>query len=92
MLSQATIWELSIKLGLRKLTLTVPLAEAVRRALESGVQLLSIELADLYSVEFLANHHRDPFDRLLAVQALNHSLPIISRDKIFDAYGVQRIW
>ena len=37
-------------------------------------------------------HHRDPFDRLLAAQSLEMSLPILSRDRIFDNYGVNRIW
>jgi PIN domain nuclease of toxin-antitoxin system len=37
-------------------------------------------------------HHRDPFDRLLAAQALDSGIPIVSRDRIFDRYGVQRIW
>jgi len=36
--------------------------------------------------------HRDPFDRLLVAQALDLGIPIVSRDKIFDRYGVQRIW
>jgi PIN domain nuclease of toxin-antitoxin system len=37
-------------------------------------------------------HHRDPFDRLLAAQALELGIPIVSRDRIFERYGVQRIW
>jgi len=37
-------------------------------------------------------HHKDPFDRLLAAQALELRIPIISRDAIFDRYGVTRIW
>jgi len=37
-------------------------------------------------------HHRDPFDRLLAAQALDLRIPLISRDRIFDLYGVKRIW
>lgn len=37
-------------------------------------------------------HHRDPFDRLIAVQAIRHRLTLVSRDNAFDAYGVQRLW
>ena len=40
----------------------------------------------------LPPHHRDPFDRLLAAQALDLRIPIVSRDRVFDLYGVQRIW
>ncbi len=37
-------------------------------------------------------YHRDPFDRLLVAQAHSERLPIVSADKIFDAYGVTRLW
>jgi PIN domain nuclease of toxin-antitoxin system len=37
-------------------------------------------------------HHRDPFDRLLAAQALTEGIPLLSCDPIFDAYGVTRVW
>jgi len=37
-------------------------------------------------------HHRDPFDRLLAAQALEEAMLLVSRDSIFDAYGVRRVW
>ena len=37
-------------------------------------------------------HHRDPFDRMLAAQALTEDWPVVSSDDILDAYGVTRIW
>lgn len=37
-------------------------------------------------------HHRDPFDRLLAAQSLEMDVPLVSKDAVFDRYGVQRIW
>jgi PIN domain nuclease of toxin-antitoxin system len=40
----------------------------------------------------LERHHGDPFDRLLVAQAQEESLPIVSRDPAFDAYGIKRIW
>jgi PIN domain nuclease of toxin-antitoxin system len=43
-------------------------------------------------VEFLPHHHRDPFDRMLAAQALVENLTIVSADPSFDAYGVARLW
>jgi PIN domain nuclease of toxin-antitoxin system len=36
--------------------------------------------------------HKDPFDRLLAAQALELGLTLISCDAIFDEYGVKRLW
>jgi PIN domain nuclease of toxin-antitoxin system len=36
--------------------------------------------------------HKDPFDRLLIAQARIEQVPIISNEKLFDAFGVERIW
>ena len=36
--------------------------------------------------------HKDPFDRLLAAQALVEDLPVISNDARLDGYGVTRHW
>lgn len=40
----------------------------------------------------LAIPHRDPFDRLLIVQALIEDLELVSNEKRFDAFGVRRLW
>jgi PIN domain nuclease of toxin-antitoxin system len=37
-------------------------------------------------------HHRDPFDRVLAAQALVERLPVVSADGHFDACGVDVRW
>lgn len=36
--------------------------------------------------------HRDPFDRLLIAQARMEGIPLVSNEKLFDAFGVDRIW
>lgn len=36
--------------------------------------------------------HKDPFDRLLIAQARIERVPIVSNEKLFDAFGVERIW
>jgi PIN domain nuclease of toxin-antitoxin system len=40
----------------------------------------------------LKNGHRDPFDRILAAQAIIERLQMVSRDRQFEALGAQRIW
>ena len=45
-----------------------------------------------HPLKFLPLHHRDPFDRLLIAQAIAEEVPIISIDKKFDLYGVNRQW
>jgi len=40
----------------------------------------------------LPNPHKDPFDRMLAAQALLEGLTLVSADSIFDAFAVARLW
>jgi PIN domain nuclease of toxin-antitoxin system len=57
-----------------------------------GIGLLPITLAHAEAAGRLPLHHRDPFDRLLAAQALLEGLTLVSADPQFDAYGVPRLW
>lgn len=92
-LSVASAWEMAIKSSLGKLDLAKPLGELLPPLLtDSGIELLPIEIADVARVATLPFHHRDPFDRLLAAQALERGLTIVSIDEAFDAYGVARLW
>ena len=60
----------------------------------SQLQLIAVplEFEDLAEVEFLPLHHKDPFDRLLIVQAKRRGLAVVSADKILEQYGVKRVW
>lgn len=93
LISAATIWELSIKVGLQKLTLTMPFRKWMETAmadLELGILPITVEYADRQAS--LPPLHRDPFDRLMIAQSLVSGIPIISTDTAFDSYGVARIW
>ena len=84
---------MAIKSSLGKLDLAKPLGELLPPLLaDAGIELLPIEIADLTRVATLPFHHRDPFDRLLAAQALERGFTVVSVDEAFDAYGVTRIW
>jgi PIN domain nuclease of toxin-antitoxin system len=92
-LSIASVWEMAIKLSLRKLRLEDPLEDVVSRGtLESGIMLLGISKEHAMRVATLPWHHRDPFDRMLAAQSLEDELAVLSRDDCFDGYGVRRVW
>ena len=93
LLSIISIWEIQIKSQLGKLTLSAPLPEIIERQQQiNKLQLLSLELNHIYTLNQLANHHRDPFDRLLIAQSIAEQLVLVSKDAIFDRYNVQRIW
>lgn len=91
--SVASCWELAIKAGLGRFQFTEPVRDLLAREIpRNNFDLLSISLDDATAVEALPPHHRDPFDRLLAAQALARGWSLVSADAVFDAYGVRRLW
>ena len=91
-LSIASLWEIAIKISIGKLTLQSDYADIEAQLPAAGILLLPISFADTVRVSNLPFHHRDPFDRILIAQSINHSLVLVSRDEMFDAYAVQRLW
>lgn len=90
--SIATPWELAIKANSGKLDVQELLQDFDRSISSSGYELLDTKVPQVIRAGMLPLHHRDPFDRLMAAQALELRLPIVSRDHVFDLYGVPRIW
>jgi len=92
LLSAASVWEMAIKAGLGRLTLPATVEEYVAMKLAEGYAILPVEWPHAAAVERLPLHHRDPFDRLLAAQALVEKLPMVTADSVFRQYGVKTIW
>jgi PIN domain nuclease of toxin-antitoxin system len=88
-----TIWEIAIKVGKGRLPLSLPFLEWIEKAFdELAIELLPITPRHCAKQIVLPPHHGDPFDRILAAQALEEGIEVVSSDEILDAYGVVRIW
>jgi PIN domain nuclease of toxin-antitoxin system len=93
LLSLASCWEMAIKLRLGKLTLATAIDRFVPEQLAAnGFVQLGIGFRHVCRVASLPFHHRDPFDRLLAAQAIEEGLAVVTRDGVFRKYGLRRIW
>lgn len=91
--SIASIWEAAIKVGIGKLSLPYDLEMDLPRILiENGFDLLQLEIEDVVGVRNLEHIHGDPFDRIQVIQARRRRLQVVSRDPVFDHYGLRRIW
>jgi PIN domain nuclease of toxin-antitoxin system len=90
--SMASLWEISIKVNIGKLTLMAPFETIRLNMINLGIEELPISFEDAITYLSIPLHHRDPFDRILVAQAMNHSLILISRDVAFDSYAIQRVW
>ncbi len=58
----------------------------------NAIMLVCIAPEHLDVLRTLPFYHKDPFDRLLIAQGLSENIPILSRDEVFDDYGIQRFW
>lgn len=93
LISIASCWEMAIKASLGRLDLPRPVERFFQEQLEvNGFALLPVSLEHAAALVDLPFHHRDPFDRMLAVQALREDLAIVSSDPVFRRYGVKRVW
>ena len=91
-LSVASLWEVTIKLNIRKLTIPHTIEELYGLLYLFNVELLNISQSDLEQYLTLPLHHRDPFDRILIAQAIGRSLVLVSADRSFGDYPVQKLW
>ena len=85
-------WELAIKTSSGKLQGQPLLTIWDAKLTEEGFAELPIDSHHAIRAGLLPRHHSDPFDRMLAAQSQATGWPIISADRIFDIYGVTRIW
>lgn len=93
--SLVSLWEIGIKLGLQREDFQLAnnwWREIPRELAAQGVTRLDIAAEDCREVGNLPLHHRDPFDRMLVVQALREQCPILSADEKLDAYRIRRLW
>ncbi|MEG4501077.1 type II toxin-antitoxin system VapC family toxin [Microcoleus sp. F8-D3] len=81
-LSIASLWEISIKLNLGKLSLQNSFSELEEVLQQLKIEVLPITFSDTECYLNLPLYHRDPFDRILVAQAINHSLVLVSRDAV----------
>jgi PIN domain nuclease of toxin-antitoxin system len=83
--SAASIWEISIKAALGKLTAD---PNEVLAALEpAGFLSLPVTGDHAARVASLPPLHRDPFDRLLVAQALTEPMRLVTNDPWLGRYG-----
>ena len=91
--SAASAWEIATKYRLGRLNFARKLVENfVPRTTAAGYTLLAMSVEHALRAGRLPGDHKDPFDRMLAAQAIYEDLPIISNDPCFDGFAVRREW
>ncbi len=83
---------MQIKSSIGKLALRGSLAQIIADQLSHGFQELPIQTSHVLQLNALPPVHRDPFDRILAAQAIAEGMAIVTSDAIFSRYPVRAIW
>jgi len=91
--SVASSWELAIKSRIGQVVLPAPPRRLIPKVLrDQSIRSLEITQSHALATADLPDHHRDPFDRLLVVQARLEKLVLVTADPIFSKYRVKRVW
>ena len=80
-----SLWEMVIKAGLGKLQ--VDFDRLLARMGAAGIHELAVTWRHAMVARTLADHHRDPFDRMLVAQAISEPLRLITNDARLCAYS-----
>lgn len=89
LLSAASVWEAVIKHSLGKLPLPAAPAEYLPRQREiHQIASLPIDESAFIHLAVLPSIHRDPFDRILVAQSLQHALTLATVDPAMRMYGI----
>jgi PIN domain nuclease of toxin-antitoxin system len=92
-LSAASCWEIAIKAGLGRLEFHEPPERLVPREMRRMlIEPLPVQPHHALRTRALAPRHRDPFDRLLAAQALIEKLILVTPDKAFRHFDLETLW
>ncbi len=95
-ISIASIWEISIKTSRGKLSVAGGFPYVETDLINNSIKILPVTFDHTLANNRLPFHHKDPFDRMIAAQAIVEGIDLISVDNIFDSYfagtEVKRIW
>ncbi len=93
LVSAASAWEIAAKARLGKLGGAAEVAADIGGAVASqGFLALPVTISHAQRAGGLPGPLRDPFDRMLIAQSQLEDLPLISVERVFDRYGVTRLW
>ena len=92
-LSAVSVWEISVKHALGKLPLPHPPQKYIPHQRERHlVDPLALDENSVLQLTRLPRLHKDPFDRMLICQAINHGMVILTPDELITQYPVASKW
>jgi PIN domain nuclease of toxin-antitoxin system len=84
--SVVSLWEVAIKRGLKRHDFSADPRLLRRELLDNGYEELGISGAHALAIDSLPLIHKDPFDRMLAAQALTEGITLLTADPLLAKY------
>ncbi len=92
-LSAVSAWEINVKFRLGKLALPLSPDKFIPKERKRHmVTSLDLSEQDTLHLGKLPTPHKDPFDRMLVCQAIEHSLTILTPDPLVTQYPIRSLW
>ena len=92
-LSSVSMWEIMVKNGIGKLPLPSPIEEFIAaQRIKHEIETVPLTEKAVFHLGTLPKHHKDPFDRMLICQAIEHDLMILTSDGLIMQYPVKTVW
>jgi PIN domain nuclease of toxin-antitoxin system len=92
-LSVASAWEICVKYRIGKLSLPSPPERLIpQQRRKRDIETLDVCEAATLRLSQLPDLHKDPFDRLLICQAIEHAMTLVTPDPLIGDYPIRTLW
>ncbi len=90
--SEATLWEIAIKISIGKLKIKQSIQEITELCVQQQIEIIDIASAYCDAMINLPPIHNDPFDRIIIATAHVNGYAIVTRDGIIPKYDIPTVW
>lgn len=90
--SPVSVFELELKTAIGKLQMRASVRETVDSLLDEGAEMLDFDRESAHRLANLPLLHRDPFDRMLICQAIEHGCILVTDDAVVRRYPIRTLW
>jgi PIN domain nuclease of toxin-antitoxin system len=90
--SSISFWETALLVKKKRIELKDVNAWRISLIENSNIKLIRPSAREMIESTNLPDYHKDPFDRLLIVQALTNNCLFVTKDKIIQQYNLKTFW
>jgi PIN domain nuclease of toxin-antitoxin system len=92
-LSSVSVWEIVVKNKIGKLPIPDLPAQFINEQCATHfIENMPLDNKAIFHLTELPSYHRDPFDRMLICQAIEHDLTLLTSDALITQYPVKTAW